>query len=254
MTYKNNKIMTFRKQIAFMLMWGVAVLCCSCETSCRYYRSYVDGYALIDTLSVYTCGDNTMIGVWVQASRFVSFESQGADKVIYDSLCTVHNDLTYNQIDKLPNFGYPNRVCSGSDFVNIDVVCLQQYDERHSPKSSLSDVVRFLSMSPKKFIDDDYNKYNWNKYRRQNDISTVWCEMYGSGSTMNRPYFYPIDQLLADLTEEDLTLLCVSRYNGGFIGFLLFSQLPVQSGSYDFLLIFTDNHGCKFTTPFSMTW
>ena len=59
---------------------------------------------------------------------------------------------------------------------------------------------------------------------------------------------------LADLTEEDLTLLCVSRYNGGSIGFLLFSQLPVQSGSYDFLLIFTDNHGYKFTTPFSMTW
>ena len=243
----------------------LSVFLSACEVTCRRYRSYIDGYVCIDTLWVET--ENIKyngVSVHVQTSHLVHLDSSGDDKCVYDSLCSVHNDMSYNTTETRPFLGGgPDRLCFYPDLKGIDIVCLQQYDDTHPSNASLGDVVRFMAISPKKFVDDNYSRSIWRKVRRENNISPEWLGLYGGNDSLmavwcGHYYFYPVDALLVDLTDNQLMLLGATSYSladeSASLGLLLFTKEPFRAGTYDFNLTCTDIHGKQYTTTFSKTW
>ena len=90
-------------------------------------------------------------------SAVYSFESKGEEKKRYDELCKIHNDMNYNQKRSYIKFtGWG--ICSAIDFKEIDVVSDKDFDSEHPAGTSLKDIVRFVSVSPKKFIDSGYKE------------------------------------------------------------------------------------------------
>ena len=52
--------------------------------------------------------------------------------------------------------------CSTFDIAHIDVVSNANFDAQHPSGTSLNDLVYFISVSPKKYIDSGYNySYDW---------------------------------------------------------------------------------------------
>ena len=77
-----------------------------------------------------------------------SYKSTGKDKDVYDALCAKHNDLNYNRSTRVPGSGnYPGRFAEyyhsayWKDFVGINVVSDNDFDEAHPAGTSLNDVM-----------------------------------------------------------------------------------------------------------------
>ena len=163
--------------------------------------------------------------------------STGAEKEKYDQLCKKHNDLSYNQYRMLaynPPIDYSSVTYNECDFTEITVTTDKDFDETHPAGTDLSDVVRFMSWSPYRYIMSNYSKYY---HYEKTDVSTAFdtlMRLY-----IDNQYFekdtdatcYPIDKLIKDLTADDLIL--VGHDAPGFLGMLYFDKLPTGEGEYE---------------------
>jgi len=147
-----------------------------------------------------------------------SFKSKGENKKIYDELCKIHNDLSYNQKRSYivaPLWGR----CSAIDFREIDVVSDKDFDAEHPAGTSLKDIVRFVSVSPKKFIDSGYKEtFNWRRnkpkiFKKESMISSMFHE-----ETEN---YFPINGLLKDIGSDEMQMLPEDTH-----GILFFDKEP----------------------------
>ena len=147
-----------------------------------------------------------------------SFKSKGENKKIYDELCKIHNDLSYNQKRSYivaPLWGR----CSAIDFREIDVISDKDFDAEHPAGTSLKDIVRFVSVSPKKFIDSGYKEtFNWRRnkpkiFKKESMISSMFHE-----ETEN---YFPINGLLKDIGTDEMQMLPVNTH-----GILFFDKEP----------------------------
>ena len=147
-----------------------------------------------------------------------SFSSKGEEKKKYDELCKIHNDMIYNQkrsyiVD--PLWGK----CSAIDFQEIEVVSDKDFDTEHPVGTSLKDIVRFVSISPKKFIDSGYKEtFNWEKnepdfFAKDSMIPTMF-----QSETWN---YFPINGLLKDIGTDEMQMLPVNTH-----GILFFDKEP----------------------------
>ena len=147
-----------------------------------------------------------------------SFKSKGEEKKRYDELCKIHNDMSYNQKRSyivVPIWGR----CFAIDFREIDVISDKNFDSEHPAGTSLKDIVRFVSISPKKFIDSGYKEtFNWRRnkpkiFKKESMISSMFHE-----ETEN---YFPINGLLKDIGSNEMQMLPEDTH-----GILFFDKEP----------------------------
>ena len=165
-----------------------------------------------------------------------SFKSKGEEKKKYDELCKIHNDMSYNQKRSYivaPLWGR----CSAIDFREIDVVSDKDFDAEHPAGTSLKDIVRFVSVSPKKFIDSGYKEtFNWRRnkpkiFKKESMISSMFHE-----ETEN---YFPINGLLKDIGKDEMQMLPEDTH-----GILFFDKEPTAEKEHT-LTVTIDIGECK---------
>ncbi len=236
---KNHKIKNLFVFWGMVLSLGILAACDPVYemTNCP---SYVVCYVNLETIELSAESSNPQCIVIEHGNDLpiISYglRSTGTEKEKYDELCKKHNDLSYNQYRYLPTgpaIDYDSVTYNECDFTGISVTCDKAFDETHPAGKNLSDIVRFMSMSPYRYILSGYSEYyNYN----ESDVSDAFDTLMRI--YINKDYFdssvnntcYPIDELLKDLTAENLTL---NGYDApGFIGMLYFERKPSEPGEY----------------------
>ena len=171
-------------------------------------------------------------------SAVYSFESKGEEKKKYDELCKIHNDMSYNQKRSYIKFtGWG--ICSAIDFKEIDVVSNKDFDSEHPAGTSLKDIVRFVSISPKKFIDSGYKEtFNWRRnkpkiFKKESMISSMFHE-----ETEN---YFPINGLLKDIGSDEMQMLPEDTH-----GILSFDKEPTAEKEHTLTVTIYTREGKKF--------
>lgn len=91
------------------------------------------------------------------ASRTVSILSQGDDKTLFDEICVINGDTTYNGDIADPEIiGFSNYKSFYPDITFVDVICNRAYDAEHSAGASIADLVEISYESIKDYIDCGY--------------------------------------------------------------------------------------------------
>ena len=167
-----------------------------------------------------------------------SFKSKGEEKKRYDELCKIHNDMSYNQKRSYivaPLWGR----CSAIDFKEIDVISDKDFDSEHPAGTSLKDIVRFVSISPKKFIDSGYKEtFNWRRnkpkiFKKESMISSMFHE-----ETEN---YFPINGLLKDIGSDEMQMLPEDTH-----GILFFDKEPTAEKEHTLTVTIYTREGKKF--------
>ena len=167
-----------------------------------------------------------------------SFKSKGEEKKRYDELCKIHNDLSYNQKRSYiadPLWG----ICSAIDFREIDVVSNKDFDSEHPAGKSLKDVVRFVSISPKQFIDSGYKAtFDWKK----NEPGFFAKDpMIPSMFRYEKENHFPINGLLSDIGKDEMQMLPVNTH-----GILFFDKQPTAEKEHSLTVTIYTREGKKF--------
>ncbi len=233
------------KQLIFLSLAAV-LLCMGCDISkTELFKSYINTYYYSENIQLrmtdagniaiyreYTSeGDNIKTAVY-------SFKSKGEEKKIYDELCKIHNDLSYNQKRSYIEFtGWG--ICSAIDFREIDVVSNKDFDSEHPAGRSLKDVVRFVSISPKQFIDSGYKaSFNWD-----NNEPGFFAKdpMIPSMFRYEKENHFPINGLLSDIGKDEMQMLPVNTH-----GILFFDKQPTAEKEHSLTVTIYTREGKKF--------
>ena len=196
-----------------------ALLYQSCDRA-RYhvFKSYVTRYCKFEDIGIDTTKAGNIIIRGKGRVKQYSWRDEGGEKTTYEALCRKHNDLTYNKKREYrlsPEWG----VCSAVDFREIDIVSDKDFDAEHPAGTSLKDIVRFVSISPKKFIDSGYKEtFNWRRnkpqiFRKDSIIQIMFLSETES--------YFPINGLLKDIGKDEMQMLPVNTH-----GILFFDKEP----------------------------
>ena len=233
------------KRVIFLSLAAV-LLCMGCDISkTELFKSYVNTYRYSENIQLritdagniaiyreYTSeGDNIKTAVY-------SFKSKGEEKKIYDELCKIHNDLSYNQKRSYIRFTDWG-ICSAIDFREIDVVSNKDFDSEHPAGKSLKDVVRFVSISPKQFIDSGYKAtFDWKK----NEPGFFAKDpMIPSMFRYEKENHFPINGLLSDIGKDEMQMLPVNTH-----GILFFDKQPTAEKEHSLTVTIYTREGKKF--------
>ena len=196
-----------------------ALLYQSCDRA-RYhvFKSYVTRYCKFEDIGIDTKKAGNIIIRGKGRVKQYSWRDEGGEKTTYEALCRKHNDLTYNKKREYrlsPEWG----VCSAIDFKEIDIVSNKDFDAEHPAGTSLKDIVRFVSVSPKKFIDSGYKEtFNWRRNRPEIFKKDSMILSLFQRETEN---YFPINRLLKDIGTDDMQMLPVNTH-----GILFFDKEP----------------------------
>ena len=196
-----------------------ALLYQSCDRA-RYhvFKSYVTRYCKFEDIGIDTTKAGNIIIRGKGRVKHYSWRDEGGEKTTYEALCRKHNDLTYNkkrEYHHRPEWG----VCSAVDFREIDIVSDKDFDAEHPAGTSLKDIVRFVSISPKKFIDSGYKEtFNW---RRNRPEIFKKDSMVLSLFQREAENYFPINRLLKDMGRDEMQMLPANTH-----GILFFDKKP----------------------------
>ena len=196
-----------------------ALLYQSCDRA-RYhvFKSYVTRYCKFEDIGIDTTKAGNIIIRGKGRVKHYSWRDEGGEKTTYEALCRKHNDLTYNkkrEYHHRPEWG----VCSAVDFREIDVVSDKDFDAEHPAGTSLKDIVRFVSVSPKKFIDSGYKEtFNWRRNRPEIFKKDSMVLSLFQRETEN---YFPINRLLKDMGRDEMQMLPANTH-----GILFFDKKP----------------------------
>ena len=214
------------KQLIFLSLAAV-LLCMGCDKDKYHiFKSYVTRYYFSENiqLKITDAGNIAIYREYTSENDKVktavySFDAKGEEKKRYDELCKSHNDISYNQkrrYIKFPGWG----ICSAIDFREIDVVSDKDFDAEHPAGTSLKDIVRFVSVSPKKFIDSGYQEtFNWEKnepkiFKKEKETNKLF-------SYSELKNYFPINGLLKDIGSNEMQMLPEDTH-----GILFFDKEP----------------------------
>jgi hypothetical protein len=225
-----------RRGILFLLVLITTVS--SCDVVQRHkFRSYITSYYDYQQI-VLKISDSGNIAFVGSGAWLCGWDSKGREKVIYDSLCVLHNDMSYNKKRSYiagPDWGYNFK----GDIISIDVVSNADFDAQHPANSSLNDVIRFLSISLYPYIISGYkNTFDWERNLPEN----FRCEESLRNQHDEASCYHPIDKKLSELTREDLILVDVNRYV-----FLAFERQPDMSKEHELTVTLKISDGRTFT-------
>ena len=214
------------KRLIFLSIVAL-LLCMGCDRAkTELFKSYVTRYYFSENiqLKITDAGNIAIYREYTSENDKVktavySFDAKGEEKKRYDELCKSHNDISYNQkrrYIKFPGWG----ICSAIDFREIDVVSDKDFDAEHPAGTSLKDIVRFVSVSPKKFIDSGYQEtFNWEKnepkiFKKEKETNKLF-------SYSELKNYFPINGLLKDIGTDEMQMLPINTH-----GILFFDKEP----------------------------
>lgn len=207
------------------------------------FRSYITSYYDCAELTLMITDDGNIVITGHSTIGIGSWDSKGREKQIYDSLCTLHNDMTYNK--ERSYIGYPDFGNSyKGDIVSVDVVSNADFNELYPANSSLNDIVRFLSRSIYPYILSGYkDTFDWDKdfpenFRVEKGLSF--------GNMDENPCYHPVDKRLSELTPSDLVLANTGYFNVQ-LGFLVFEQQPNVNKKHELTVTIKLSDGRVFT-------
>ena len=214
------------KRVIFLSLAAV-LLCMGCDISkTELFKSYINTYYYSENiqLRITDAGNISIYREYTSKEDNIktasySFKSKGEEKKRYDELCKIHNDLSYNKKRSyivVPIWG----ICSAIDFREIDVISDKDFDSEHPAGTSLKDIVRFVSVSPKKFIDSGYKEtFNWEKkepkiFKKEEETD----KLFDYSELKN---YFPINGLLKDIGTDEMQMLPEDTH-----GILFFDKEP----------------------------
>ena len=233
------------KRVIFLSLVAV-LLFMGCDISKTIlFKSYVTRYFYSENiqLRITDAGNIAIYREYMSENKKVktaiySFKSKGEEKKIYDELCKIHNDVSYNQKRSYiadPLWGK----CSAIDFREIDIVSDKDFDTEHPAGKSLKDVVRFVSISPKQFIDSGYTAtFDWKKnepefFAKDPMIPSMFQSETGC--------HFPINGLLSDIGKDEMQMLPVNTH-----GILFFDKQPTAEKEHSLTVTIYTREGKKF--------
>ena len=233
------------KRVIFLSLVAV-LLCMGCDISKTIlFKSYVTRYFYSENiqLRITDAGNIAIYREYMSENKKVktaiySFNSKGEEKKIYDELCKIHNDLSYNQKRSYiadPLWGK----CSAIDFREIDVVSNKDFDSEHPAGKSLKDIVRFVSISPKQFINSGYKAtFDWKKnepgfFAKDPMIPSMFQSETGC--------YFPINGLLSDIGTDEMQMLPVNTH-----GILFFDKQPTAEKEHSLTVTIYTRERKKF--------
>ncbi len=211
-----------------------------------YYQadSYVGRY---DDLTKITLVRNEGDAVCIDVKS--DFDAQGCYRPgdeKYRDLCRKHGDVGYNR--KIAYLSGRDVVYNASDLLSVKVYSDRDFDAEHPAGSSLADIVRFLSCSPKEYIASGYKSlYRYDPELVSPGFRSTWGYYYGRPDKEKSEY-YPIDKMLCDIVPEDLMLLGPDvaynpqRSHMKFFS-LFFEKMPVVKDSHVITVEVTTDDG-----------
>ena len=230
-----------RKITLITLMTSLFFTGC-CVTEYHLFRSYINTYYSYNDISAdLTDGGNIRI-YGDSFNQHYKWNSKGEAKVKYDSLCTQNNDISYNT--KRGYIGGPEWGGANAENIrSIQVVSNADFDEAHPQGASLNDVIRLISVSPKKFIDSSYQStYDW----KTNSPEAFKYEptLDNFGSSGGRLDYHPIEKKLSDITPEDMLL---AGFETDCFAYLIFEAEPTVAKTHELTITIHTNNGKTFS-------
>ena len=206
------------KRVIFLSL-AVVLLCQGCDKDKYHiFKSYVTRYCEYENIDIDTTKSGNIIICGKGEVKQYSWRHKGEAKKKYEELCRTHNDLMYNkkrEYHHSPEWG----VCSAVDFIEIDIVSNNNFDSEHPAGTSLKDIVRFVSVSPKKFIDSGYKEtFNWRRNRPEIFKKDSMVLSLFQRETEN---YFPINRLLKDMGRDEMQMLPANTH-----GILFFDKKP----------------------------
>ena len=229
-----------------LLSISAMLLSTGCDVSkTRLFKSYITEYSYDKNieLKITNKGNIAIYRKYTSEDDHIktasySFKSKGEEKKRYDELCKIHNDMSYNQKRSYivaPLWGR----CSAIDFKEIDVISDKDFDSEHPAGTSLKDIVRFVSISPKKFIDSGYKEtFNWEKkepnfFAKDSMIPTMF-----QPESWN---YFPINGLLKDIGTDEMQMLPEDTH-----GILFFDKEPTAEKEHTLTVTIYTREGKMF--------
>lgn len=223
------------KHLLQIIMVAILLSFYSCRDKTHFLRSFIYTYSVYDSLLLqHTSADSIAIMLVHYDNIYASWDCDYSKTynfcIKYDSLCHVHNDLTFNKtIYYNPSVGpwdlsYETNntgfQCWEHDVRSIEVVSDADFDEQHRAGQSLNDIIRFISTSPKKFIDSGYkDMFDW-----ENNPQNTYVGMIGKPQ---RNCYHPIDKLLSQMGVDEMIML--PDY---IIGYFIFEKAPTLASDH----------------------
>jgi len=218
------------------------VASCTKETTVTL-RSFVTKFTNYGTFSLVITEKDHIVMYWYNRTEVLTYDSRGEAKRRFEEVTQRLGDVAYNQrvrfIGSIPCQRYPY-----NEILSISVVSDTDFCAEHPAGSSLNGLVRFLSVSPIRFIQSGYREtFDWNNACQQTQALMLdETRVFICG----RQIHFPVKGKLADLTQEDFLLLGTGDSSpwwpkpgygttlpGHFIGYLTFEQTPEISGVHE---------------------
>ncbi len=222
------------KKIVIVLgIMAIFILLQNCVNYDVVYKSFVTKYLVFSNNDIElrnTKAGNIAITHNSDANvMYVSYnDANGSkEKELYDKLCKEHNDMTYNNKRNWKVDGPGIATASATDFTSIDIKSNKDFDAEHPAGSSLKDIVRFVSFSPKRFIDSGYkDRSDWVSskpqiFDREPEMENKIGEEILDAGWKDWSAFFVINKLLTEIGNDEMQMLPPARH-----GYLIFDKSP----------------------------
>lgn len=194
-------------------------------------------------------------------------DDEGDGNSKYDKLCRKHNDLGYNTKVRM-SVGEKGTEYQSVDFKTVSITSDSDFDEIHKAGTPLNDIVTFMALSPKKWIDSGYkDTYNWDNYSCSKEFMAIMAYPISKArervmilSPLIYPinYHYPIEKSAAELNEEDLTLLGCgvrsSKYYNLYFAAFYFTKKPTLSKTHLIKISLTTTEDLEYADTIELNW
>ncbi len=211
------------EKVHLLFILSILFLFPACSpTQSDMFRSYVNTYNnYLDIKLNLTKDGNIEIGGTKFENIHYYWKAKGRGKEVYDSLCILHNDVSYNTernyFDGVTTWGH----CAMNDIVSITIQSDNDFDDQHPAGTPLDDVVRFISVSLQKFIDSNYKlTYDWENETPANFGKEE--KMADFKNWEESENYHPVDIRLSEMTLSNATTLMPIE----FFGYLIFESTP----------------------------
>jgi hypothetical protein len=207
----------------------------SCDVfKTEVFRSFVYEYYNAESVFIYETSDRNIAMAFSDRQTVCNWQSKGEQKKLYDSLCTAHNDLTYNK--EVTYYESPDPelpALSLNSIASIEVSSNADFDHEHPAGTPLNDIIRFMGKSVYEFLQSNYtNKYDWEnipeEYRKERTFRGAFYE-------------FPRYKLLSELTPEDMRMQTTD------FGVLHFEKEPTLSKTHELTITITLDNNREIT-------
>lgn len=102
----------------------------------------------------------------------VSFQSTGEDKELYESICELNGDTSYNSDISLV-LDIMTISCTYPDVASINITSDKDFDEEHVAGTSLNECINITFESAYQYIHSSYSEQAWREQTQTKPLSEI---------------------------------------------------------------------------------